>query len=126
MKPNSLMAAMAALMMLPMGQAAAARSPKTCFSARDVSNFAVVDERTLNIRVGVRDVYQLDLTGVCPDIGSQNKIAIRSRGSSFICSPLDATIVAEGPFGRLQRCEVRGLRKLTPEDVARLPSRARP
>ena len=128
MRPLSRTLATAALMVLAAGQAAAAtaKSPKTCFSARNVSNYAVVNDRTLNIRVGVRDVYQLDLMGICPDIDSRNKIAIASRGSSFICSPLDATILAQGPFGRQQRCEVRGMRKLTPEEVALLPSREKP
>ena len=103
-----------------------AKPAKSCFSAHDVSNFAVVDDRTVNIRVGVKDVYRLDLLGVCPDIDGQNKIAIKSRGSSFICSPLDATILAAGPFGRLQRCEVKQVRKLTPEEILALPSRERP
>ena len=116
-----------ALSALAAGQATAAPKPaKTCFSARNVSNFATVDEQTINIRVGVRDVYRLDLFGTCPDIGWQNQIAIKSRGSAFICSPLDATIVSEGPFGRAQRCEVRGMHKLTPEEIAVLPSREKP
>ena len=119
-------AALIALIAGPAGAAPAAKPAKACFSARNVSNYAVVDDRTLNIRVGVRDVYQLDLMGVCPDLGSQNKIAIKSRGSSFICSPLDATIIAGGAFGRTERCEVRGMRKLTPEEIAALPSRDRP
>lgn len=58
--------------------------------------------------------------GICPVIASQNRIAIGSRGLAVICSHLDATILAQGPFGRQQRCEVR---KLTPEEVALLPSR---
>jgi hypothetical protein len=128
MKPLALTLTAGALLLLATGQATAetAKAPKACFSARNVANFAVVDERTLNIRVGVRDVYQLDLLGICPDIESQNEIAIKSRGSSFICSPFEATIVAPGPFGRKQRCEVRGIRKLTPEEVAALPSREKP
>ncbi len=116
----------ALLLSLAASQAAAATARKACFSARNVSNFAVVDDRTLNIRVGVRDVYQLDLMGICPDLGSSNKIAIKSRSSSFICSPLDASIIAQGPFGRAERCEVRGLRELTPEEIAALPSHNRP
>ena len=128
MKPLALTLTAGAFLLLTNGQAAAQapKAPKACFSARNVSNFAVVDDKTLNIRVGTRDVYQLDLLGVCPDIESQNEIAIKSRGSSFICSPFDATILAQGPFGRQQRCEVRGMRKLTPDEVAILPSREKP
>lgn len=127
MKPLALTLTVGALL-LGAGQAAAqaTKAPKTCFSARNVSNFAVVDDRTLNIRVGVRDVYQLDLLGICPDIESRNAIAIKSRSSAFVCSPFDATVVAQGPFGRSQRCAVRGIRKLTPDEIAALPSRDRP
>lgn len=124
-------AALAALLALAGAQASAAeprpaKPAKSCFSAHNVSNFAVVDDRTVNIRVGVRDVYRLDLLGACPDIDGQTKIGIKSHGSSFICSPLDATLIAAGPFGRLQRCEVKQLRKLTPEEIQALPSRDRP
>lgn len=128
MKPLALTLTAMAMLLLATGQATAetAKAPKACFSARNVANFAAVDDRTLNIRVGVRDVYQLDLAAICPDIESQNEIAIKSRGSSFICSPFDATVIARGPFGRSQRCEVRGIRKLTLDEIAALPSRDRP
>ena len=120
--------AAAGLLALTAGQAAAAppKAPKACFSARSVTNFSAVDDRTVNIRVGVRDVYQLDLFGFCPDIDWQNEIAIKSRGSSFICSPLDATILVRGPFDRIERCEVRGMRKLTEAEIAALPPRHKP
>lgn len=131
MRVTSPAVALAALLALAGAQASAAeprpaKAARSCFSAHKVSNFAVVDDRTVNIRVGVKDVYRLDLLGVCPDIDWQNKIAIKSHGSSFICSPLDATLLAAGPFGRLQRCEVKQVRRLTVEEIQALPSRERP
>ncbi|HVI32211.1 DUF6491 family protein [Phenylobacterium sp.] len=117
-------------------QIAAARSPvqpdtpetktqRSCFWARNANGFAAADEKTVNIRVGVRDVYQFEMLGRCTDIDWSQKIALVSRGSSSICTGLDAEIVTASPIGP-QRCPVRAVRKLTPDEVAALPSRARP
>jgi hypothetical protein len=73
----------------------------------------------------VKDVYQFEMLGACPDVEWSNKIAIVSRGSNSICTGLDAEIIAPGPLGP-ERCFVRTVRKLTPAEVTALPRRARP
>jgi hypothetical protein len=83
------------------------------------------DERIVNIRVGVRDVYQLEMLGRCPDVDWANSIAIRSRGSNYICTGLDAELIAPSQIGP-QRCAVSKIRKLTAEETKALPKRARP
>jgi hypothetical protein len=103
----------------------AAKANRQCFWARNVNNFASNDERVVNIRVGVRDVYQLEMLGRCPDVDWANNIAIRSRGSSYICSGLDAELIAPSPIGP-QRCAVSKIRKLTAEEAKALPKHARP
>lgn len=114
-------------------QPAAARSPiepnakpaRQCFWANRVNNFASADDRTINVRVGVKDVYQFEMLGRCPDVDWSNQIAIVSRGTNSICSGMDAEIVAPSPIGP-QRCAVRNVRKLTPAEIAALPRRAKP
>jgi len=118
-------AALAALGAGPALAAPAAKAHQQCFYARNVDNFTPVDERTVNIRVGVKDVYQLDLFAPCNDLKWNETIAIRSRGSSWICSGLDVELISPTPIGP-QRCPVRSLRKLTPEEVAALPAKQRP
>lgn len=98
---------------------------QACFWTRDVNNFRAIDNRTVNIRVGVKDVYQLALFGSSPDIDWTQRIAIESRGGSWICSGLDATIIVPSAIGP-QRIPVSSVRKLTPEEVAALPKKARP
>jgi hypothetical protein len=111
--------------------AASAGTPKqskpaqACFWTRDVNNFKAADSSTVNIRVGVRDVYQLVLFSSNSDIDWTQHIGIESRGSDRICSGLDATIIVPGPIGP-QRIPVTSVRKLTPEEVAALPKKARP
>lgn len=105
--------------------APAAGAKRQCFSARNVSSFSAVDDRTVNLRVGVKDVYRLDLFGPCHDIDWEHEIAIQSRGSSWICSGLDATIITKSPIGP-QRCAVRTVRKLSLAEIAALPPKHKP
>lgn len=115
-------------------QPAVARSPvepaakpaaRKCFWANRVNNFASADDRTINVRVGVKDVYQFEMLGRCPDVDWSERIAIVSRGTNSICSGMDAEIIAPSPIGP-QRCAVRNVRKLTPAEITALPRRARP
>lgn len=106
-------------------EGAAAPKKKQCFWTRQVNNFASSDDRIVNVRVGVKDVYQFEMFGRCNDVDWSNRIALVSRGSSYICSGLDAEIITPSPIGP-QRCPVRNIRKLTPEEIKALPKRARP
>ena len=98
---------------------------RQCFYASSANGFAAPDDKTVNIRVGVKDVYQFEMMGPCLDIDWANSIALVSRGSSFICSGMDADIVSKSTMGP-QRCPVRSVRKLTPQELAALDKRAIP
>jgi hypothetical protein len=98
---------------------------RSCFLARNVSSWAAQDDTTVNLRVNVRDYYQLKLLGPCNNIDWDQAIGIEHRGSSWICSGLDAVIITRGKVGP-PRCPVSSVRKLTKEEVAALPARARP
>jgi len=128
MKTYLALAASAAVLTLSATAAnAAGKAPSRdqCFWTRNANGFAAQDEHTVNIRVNARDVYQFEMLGTCPDIDWNQRIALISRGSSNICSGMDAEIVTHSPIGP-QRCPVRSVRKLTPEEVAALPRKARP
>jgi hypothetical protein len=103
----------------------AKKPERQCFWTRQISNFASNDDRVVNIRVGVKDVYQLQMFGRCHDVDWANGIAIRSRGSSHICSGLDAEVIAPSPIGP-QRCAVQSIRKLTEAEAKALPKHAKP
>ena len=96
-----------------------------CFSARSVNNFEAVDDTHVNIRVGVKDVYAMTLFAPCPEIDWAQRIALRSRGGSFICSALDAEVISPSSIGR-QTCAIRDIRYLTPAEVAALPKHDKP
>jgi hypothetical protein len=112
-------------------QPAAAKSPpdgkpkNQCFFTQNVNGFSAPDEHTVYVRVGVRDVYKFQLMGMCPDIDWSQRIALVSRSGSSICTGMDAEIVTRTQIGP-QRCPVRSVQKLTPEEVAALPRKSRP
>lgn len=97
-----------------------------CFYTRNVTSFAAPDDKTLYVRVGVRDVYRFDMFGSCPDIDWNQRLALESRGSSWICNGMDAEVITHATGIGRQRCPVSAMHKLTPEEVAALPRRAKP
>jgi hypothetical protein len=124
---------LAAVLTLTVAAPAVAQSPagpaqkpkRQCFFASRVTSFAAADEKIVNLRVGVRDFYQLEMFGPCQDVDWNNQIALVSRGTSTICTGFDAEIISQTTLGP-RRCLVRSVRKLTPVEVAALPSRAKP
>lgn len=106
-------------------QVTAAVPRDQCFYADAVSGFAAVSDTLVHVRVGANDVYAFELLGACPQIDWANQIAIESRGSSWICSGLDAIVVAPSAIGP-QRCPVRKVTKLTAAQVAALTPGQRP
>ncbi len=107
--------------------AASASGPQAreCFFTRNVNGFSAPDDETLYLRVGVRDVYQMQMFSPCPDMDWAQKLAVVSRSGSSVCRGTDATIISPGPLGE-QRCMVRAVRKLTPAEVDALPRGNRP
>ena len=106
----------------------ASTGERACFLAADVSSWAAADRMTVNLRVNIRDFYQVKLLAPCGDIDFSQRIGVRSGGGSdFICTGtgLDIEIIAPTPIGR-QTCPAISLRRLTPEEVSALPGRQKP
>jgi hypothetical protein len=110
-------------------QAAPDSAPKpkrACFYSEDVRNWRQVDDKTVNILVGGKQVFQLSLFGNCPDLRSATAIGVKTRsGGGFVCDGLDIDLITPSPVGP-RTCPVTGMRKLTPEEVAALPKDQQP
>ena len=133
MRPSNLLK-FAVLAALAIGLSAAGETPGTspaqpaarqCFWSHDVHNFAYGPPDKVNLRVGVRDVYELTLFGECDDIDHANFLRFDTHGFSSVCSGLDIDLIVPTTLGP-RRCQVRSLRQLTPDEIAALPRRARP
>lgn len=97
-----------------------------CFFNRQVQSYtAANDDKTLYVRAG-KNTYRLETFGRCLDLSSALNIGLDSHPSSSICSALDVTIVVPSSSMGPQRCAVRTLVKLTPEQIAALPKGDRP
>jgi hypothetical protein len=104
-----------------------AKAQSSCFYSRNVDSFNAPDDRTVYIRVNMRDYYKLTLFAPCQDVDWNQRIALVSRGSSWICegNGLDAEVITHSPIGR-QHCPVTSIHKLTAEEFAALPKKFRP
>lgn len=130
---TALTAAALCLLSLSLATSASAKSPlepaskpaRQCFWTHQVDNFASSDDRIVNVRVGIKDVYQFEMFGRCQDVDWSDSIALVSRGGSSICTGLDAEIITHTAIGP-QHCAVRNIRKLTTPEIAALPKGARP
>jgi hypothetical protein len=110
--------------------ASAADKPSTdqCFWARNITSFAAPDDHTVYVKVGMRDVYRLDLMISCPDVDWNQRVALQSShgAGGSICGPLDAEIISHATGLGAQRCPVKAMHKLTPDEIAALPKKAKP
>jgi hypothetical protein len=113
------------------GSVAAADKPPAnthyqCFWTRNADSFAALDEHTLYVRVGVRQVWQFEMFGPCPDIDWNQRLVLVSRAGGTICTGMDAEVITHATGIGRQRCVVRSVKKLTPEEIAALPRGAKP
>ncbi|CAN5148754.1 hypothetical protein BH09PSE1_BH09PSE1_19720 [soil metagenome] len=108
----------------------ASTGPDQCFSPDHVTNFASSRNSTLYLRAIDRKVFELETTGACFDLNSTSQLVVRSfRGGSRLCvgDNAEVAIAGAGPGGgNVQTCHARVIRSLTEDQVAALPSRARP
>jgi hypothetical protein len=103
-----------------------AKAGRACFYSEDLRNWRQVDDRTVNILAGGKQVFQLTLLGNCPDLRSATAIGVKTAfGGGFVCDGLDITLITPSPAGP-RSCPVTGMRKLSPEEVAALPKDQRP
>lgn len=99
--------------------AAAGAAQRQCFRAQDVNGFTPVDRDTVDVHVSASRAYRLELVNHCGDINWSNRIAIRSRGSSWICtgSDLGTELIVPDAVG-IDRCLVRTVRRLSDAETS--------
>ncbi|HEY0266059.1 MAG TPA: DUF6491 family protein [Rhizomicrobium sp.] len=107
---------------------AQAPAPNRCFSISQFRNWRAADDKTLYIRVGVKDVYRLDLSYSCKAVTWPDARLITTfRGSSTVCTALDWDIkVGQSPPSIPVPCMVKKMTALTPAESAALPKGAKP
>ncbi len=106
-------------------RSASADSGRQCFRPASVSGFTAEDDRTVFVRVGARDVYRLEIVGICPDVDWSQRIAIRDRtGAGWVCGGMDAELLVRSPSG-LDRCPVTNVTRLSDAEAEAWRARRR-
>jgi hypothetical protein len=104
----------------------AARQGDQCFNAASVDSFHPVGRDAVDVRVGARRYYRLDLGAGCFDVDWANRVALRSRTGSFICGAADAELIVPAVGGRgTDRCTVLRVRRLSDAEVETAQGRRR-
>jgi hypothetical protein len=107
------------------GGATSTAEGRQCFLARQANHFDADDDDTAYVHVGVRDIYRLELAGICHNVDWAQRIAIRSRsGNSWVCRGHDAELVVPSPTGP-ERCLVTEVAKLSETEVQAYRDRRR-
>jgi hypothetical protein len=128
--PEAALVGAALLVAVALGSAAPAaaadKSRDACFARREIDGFSAPDDHTVYVRVGANRIYRLDLMIKCTNLTFRQGIGLESQpANAFICSPLEATVVYHDT-GILERCPVKAIHKLTPDEIAALPKKDRP
>ena len=101
--------------------ASVASSGRECFNARNISSFKAQGDNVVDIQVGVRRYYRMQLAGVCPYVNWTRSLAVVTRsGSSWICEGFDAEVVVPDPGLGPQRCLVSSVRRLSDAEARAL------
>src|SRR5262245_6378971 len=83
------------------------RQPARCFQARDARNFRAVNSSTVHVRAN-RDVYRIEVLGVCPDLTFNPRMSLVTTGTSTVCAGagLGTSLRVRTPSGQ-QTCRIR-------------------
>jgi len=100
----------------------------SCFFVRDWQGWKSPSPNVIYLRVGVSQVYRLDLS-----VGSNQlqygDVHLFSRiwDTSWICSPLDLDLQVADDHGTFREpLIVKSITRLTPEEIAAIPPKFRP
>lgn len=127
---NALLIAAAAVGVLAAGPSVAdhhqgeGKSQRACFRADQVRNFSASDDDRVYVHVTSRQVFELKVLGGCPNVDWTNRLALKARGSNWVCAGGDVDlIVPQAGGGRPMTCMVRAVRQLSEDEVKALRDR---
>ncbi len=101
-------------------------SAEACLNTRFLEDFSAPDTHTVYARVGVNEIWRLDLMQNCLELPYRLNIGIEGPpGDPWICKPVEATIVNHGS-AIPHRCKAIGLHRLSADEIAALPPKDRP
>src|SRR3569833_2008630 len=126
MKAHVILAAVAALGMAAPAFAAT-DATRNCFRAHDWQDWKAPDDKTILVRVNQLDVWRIGLSGGERMITDDtNHLITNFHGGDWICHPIDLSHMKVSDGHVTLPLFVNSLTKLTPEQVALIPTKDRP
>lgn len=102
----------------------AERTPRACFLPSDVERWGAVDALHFWVETDRGDVYAGRLDTICPTADWSNQIAIQPSVGRLVCPGQEVRLIVPDRTTRTEICYVQSLELVTPEEGARLQSRA--
>ena len=110
----------------PAAQAAPEGHARACYYSNQATSYHPYGDHTIYVAASGHRVFRITTDNDCnPNVGAGHFLVEPTGGGSSICGPLDLRLsVVDNGFR--QPCMVRDITELSPEEIASLPSRARP
>ena len=103
------------------------KSANACFNIHDWSGWRAVDDKTLLIRVNIREIWRIDLSYACSTLTAPDAhLVTEVRGSEQICHAIDLDLSVADSNRFKTPCFVKDIHLLTPEEVAATPKKDLP
>ena len=117
----------AAALLCGVQAAAAEPSHDSCFRLSMLSSTRPDGDRRIYARVGANTFYRIDLASRCAALPFEGNhlVLTPTPGSDMICRPIDLDLkVSDG--GVSESCFIQSITRLTPEEAAAIPRKAKP
>ena len=99
----------------------------SCFQLNTLQSTRADGPSRIYLRVGVKSFYRIDLAHRCTSLpyASNGIVVTPAGGTNLICHPLDLDIKAND-HGALEPCFIKSITRLTADEAAAIPKRAKP
>jgi hypothetical protein len=93
-----------------------------CFAADRILDHKIADARTLYVETDRRVVFRVTMANACMQSATSDApLGVLQFGRSRVCKAKDFDVSVRG-----RRCAAQSITRLTPEEVAALPTKVRP
>jgi hypothetical protein len=98
-----------------------------CFLGRQWQDWHAPDAKTIYVRVNIKDVWRIDLSGGSNLITDPtNHLVTNLQDSDWICSPADLSNMKVSDGHITEPLFVKAITKLTADEAAAIPKKDRP
>ena len=100
---------------------------RSCFRISQLQSTRPDGDKRIYAKVDSGEVFRLDLKSQCPELLHDHGVVLTpAAGNDVVCSAIELDVAARNVDGGSAPCFLDTITKLTPDEVAALPRKARP